>query len=133
MNRTKIVAALALLTLFAFLALLGAGCQWGAANSAPNTCDPQWGDNECTTCAKTSCCEEITACVSDLRCQGLRFCRSRGTPLKDCISSKDGQIVATKAQIASGLAKFEAVQACWDARCGVACGLGGEQQPDGGT
>ena len=29
---------------------------------APQTCDPASGDDACTTCSKTSCCDQITAC-----------------------------------------------------------------------
>jgi hypothetical protein len=50
-----------------------------------DVCAPSIDDTECTSCTKTACCEEITACAADPVCTCIHECHAAGTPIDMCM------------------------------------------------
>ncbi len=46
--------------------------------ASANTCAPDDTDDDCITCAKTSCCAPSVACASESSCTCLLACRAHG-------------------------------------------------------
>lgn len=54
--------------------------------SGDHACAPAPKDDECVTCTKTSCCEELSACATDPVCTCIHECHAGGTPLATCMA-----------------------------------------------
>jgi hypothetical protein len=112
----------------------GAGNVGGQAGStytssgnggAPTTCDAQAGDDACTSCSKTSCCNEIMACDQDAACSGIYG------QYRDCLFPQGGDwsgfstnYCRQAVDTATASAAADAMIGCFLAQCSAtdACG-----------
>src|SRR5262245_49638132 len=58
----------------------------GGGGGSSGICDPQAGDDPCTMCVKTNCCDELETCVADAACQACLDCVTTMDPTGCVIS-----------------------------------------------
>lgn len=64
----------------------GAGTGGDASGGgAPGDCPPEPNDDPCTTCIKTNCCQEATACMNDTECTTCFNCLQSAPNPQTCI------------------------------------------------
>lgn len=51
-----------------------------------SVCDPAKNDTECTTCAKTSCCDQLEACSGDVECVTCLGCITTAADPGSCLN-----------------------------------------------
>lgn len=56
----------------------------GSSSSSGGACAPAAGDSACTTCAKKSCCSDVTACAAEKACTCYVTCLGQGGSYTQC-------------------------------------------------
>jgi hypothetical protein len=72
-----------------------------------------FADQECTTCAETSCCDELLACDSGTPCNELVACQNA--------CSDDACVSGCETTHADGKSTLDTLNACLDGQCAEPC------------